>query len=201
MYKHYDEHTMSSTLGLTVKNHYSHVRAGIHNLSKRDKIIIKIILFFLLLELIGCLFVFRKLIFVDVRSHALLMENHKRPGPETEKFMNELKSNGLKPALSQKIKRAPFSGEGVLIAAKGDSMEVFEYSDHQSAVIEEEKIAEKYQTSKVRNIWKDRIHLYIKDRILVFYMGTEEDILNSLGRAEEISLFNKSPAITISSSN
>ena len=103
-----------------------------------------------------------------------------KPGVATEKFISEMKSVGFKPTMSQIIKRNQFSVEGILIGLGQDSIQVFEYPDHDAALAEEKMLSQKYTGTSTSSLWKNAKHLYVKDRIIVFYMGAEKNILDSL---------------------
>ena len=151
-----------------------------------------------LLEMVGLLFFVQLWFFSANSSYALAVSalvdtSHTAPGQATTEFINGLKDNGFKSITSQKIKRTPFSVKGVLIGLNGDNVEVFEYPDHDTALNEGMMLAQKYTKNTVQNQWKNTIHLYIRDKIIIFYMGTEKDILATLEKNQEFSMV--SPAI------
>lgn len=183
-------------LMITLKNRLRRWNILPLNFSKKEHVAIRIMSCIFLLEMIISLFFIRIWFFSDTSSYALATMAHTKPGIATEQFMSELKSVGIKSVLSQKINRDPFSVKGVLIGLNKDSIEVFEYPDHDTALKEASILAQKYVGSKAKNIWKDTTHLYVKDRIVIFYMGTEKSILATLSENEGFS--RASPQVAIS---
>lgn len=110
----------------------------------------------------------------------------------TGKFTNELKNVGLKPVLIQKIKRAPFSVKGALIGLNKDNIQIFEYLDHDTALSEGLVFAKKYTGSMASNKWKNEMHIYVRDNLVIFYMGKDKNILVALNKdMNSLSLNNK----------
>jgi len=99
--------------------------------------------------------------------------------------MGDLRGVNLKPELIQKIKRAPLSVKGALIGLGRDNIQVFEYPDHDTALKEGAIFAEKHTKhigSTASNLWKNTMHLYVRDNIVIFYMGKDADILTVLNK-------------------
>ena len=152
-----------------------------------------------LLEIITSLLFIKYVIVSDTGSYnlaAVALSATTHPDTElglaTKKFMDDLKSVGLKPVLIQKIKRAPLSVKGALISLSGDNIQVFEYPDNETASKEMTIFAGKYTKSTASNLGENTTHLYIRDKIVIFYMGTEKNILVTLNKdMNNLSLNNK----------
>ena len=146
-----------------------------------------------LLEMVGLSFFIQSWFFSGTSAYALAVsalvdKTYTKPGEATEQFINDLENDGLKPLLGQEIKRVPFSVKGVLISWSGDSVEVFEYPNHDTALNDGMMLTQKYTQSTPVNQWKNTIHLYIKDKIIIFYMGTKKNILATLDKNQEFPL-------------
>lgn len=104
-------------------------------------------------------------------------------GLETEEFVKKLEGFDFKPKLIQEyIKRTPFSVKGAMISLNGDNIQIFEYPDHDTASKEATIFAQKYTGDKTRNKWKNITNIYVRDKIVVFYMGRNELILATLNK-------------------
>lgn len=152
---------------------------------------IRLVLCAFLLEIIAFLFFINQWFFSDTSSYALATialaasDNitDSKLKPATEQFMNELESVGQKPVLIQKIKRLPFSAEGVLIGLNNDNVQIFEYPDHETAQKEGVAFAQKYtRETSPKNLWRSVTHIYIRNKMIIFYMGKDANILSALNK-------------------
>ena len=109
-------------------------------------------------------------------------------GPETELFVQKLKDNGHKPMSVAVVKRKPFTVEGRLITLDGDNIQVFEYLDYKSAANDASILADKYISSTRSSTWKKDMHIYLNDKLVVFYMGHKKGIMDSLEKNAGLSL-------------
>lgn len=169
--------------------------------SKKRKLIVRVIFCGILLEMILFALFINMWFFSDTSSYALAIAalapatdlDIAKPGLATEQFMSELKSGGLKPIPNQEmVKRSPFSVGGTLIGLGGDNIQIFEYSDHGTALKEAAIFTEKYTKSTAKNQWKNRMHLYVRGNIIIFYMGANDSILTTLNKdMNSLSLNNK----------
>lgn len=145
--------------------------------SKKEKYALKVTLSAFLFEVIIFVFI---LFFSNFNSYNSVRVDDIKPSLATEKLIDELKSVGFKPSIGQKIKRNQFSVEGILIRLGQDNIQVFEYPDRESALSEGKILSQKYTSTSTLGLWKNTKHVYIKDKMLVFYMGTEKNILDSM---------------------
>ena len=150
-----------------------------------------------MIEAIIFAFFIKTFFFADLSSFAVTAAKLKTPGAETQQLMAELKDAHFKPVLSQKIKRAPFSAQGALIGVSGDNIQVFEYPNHESAVHELQLLTQKYGGANATATFKQNIHLYIRDALIIFYMGSNESILAELNNNKIFS--DSTPPLTLSS--
>jgi hypothetical protein len=152
-----------------------------------------------LLEMVALLFFVQSWFFSSKSSYALAITaltdtTYAKPGSATEQFIDDLENAGFKPIINQNIKRIPFSVKGALISLNGDNLEVFEYPDHNTALNYGTMFVQKYKRGITLNRWKNIIHLYIRDKIIIFYMGTEKNVLTALDKNQEFSLIDPSLA-------
>ena len=111
------------------------------------------------------------------------------PGSATERFVGQLKDHGLTAVMIGKITRRPyFTVEGNTVALNGDSIQVFEYPDHQSAVNDGSTLANRYSASSRSDAWKRDIHLYVDGTLVIFYMGSQNSIVSVLDAYAGVSL-------------
>lgn len=101
-------------------------------------------------------------------------------GPATSNFMQLLTDNNFVPVVFKKITRHPFTGDGRMVILNRDNIQIFEYIDHHMAVKDALLFAEKYSTGSQKLVWKKNMHVYVNDNLVIFYMGTEKTILESL---------------------
>lgn len=155
---------------------------------KTKGLIIRILLFVFILEMIICIFVAKESFLSDKTSDVAAVMVSNKTGLETEQFLIELKNAGLNPILSQKIMRAPFSVGGVMIILSGDNgentdnIQVFEYFNQETALKEVLFLEQKYAAGIGTNSRNKTVHLYTRGALVIFYMGTEKNILFSLDK-------------------
>jgi len=160
----------------------------IHNsfFAKRDGLVMRVVFSLFIIGTVIAILVFIRGFFFSNTLYVSASMGYMNPGSPTGQFISELKGAGFEPlVLGQKIKRQPFSVNGQMVVLNGDNVQVFEYSNHDTALREATQLAQRYATN---NIWKDKVHLYVKDTLIVFYLGTQKDILGALNKtgAEEI---------------
>ncbi len=101
-------------------------------------------------------------------------------GPATTLFMQQLKDNNFVPVVFKKIIRRPFTGDGSLITLNGDNVQVFEYSDNDTAMKDASLLADKYAVGSQKLVWKKNMHVYINDKLVIFYFGSQSPITTLL---------------------
>jgi hypothetical protein len=89
------------------------------------------------------------------------------------------------------VKRSPFTVSGQTVVMNGDSMQVFEYSDHNAAMNEASLMAKRYGSNS-KSLWKKDAHIYVNDAKVVFYLGRNNVVLDFLNRDAGMSLLEKS---------
>jgi hypothetical protein len=104
-------------------------------------------------------------------------------GLGTQGLLDRLKSDGFDPVTVGTMKRPPLSIDGTLVSFSGDTIGVFEYGDSGTAKTEAQAIITQNNNGNGnQNAWKDRIHIYTKDSLVIYYMGTKENIINALDK-------------------
>lgn len=101
-------------------------------------------------------------------------------GPATTLFMQQLRDNNFVPIVFKKITRRPLSGDGSLITMNGDNIQVFEYKNHDSAMNDASLLADKYAKGSQKLVWKKNMHVYVNDKLVVFYLGKQDRITTTL---------------------
>jgi hypothetical protein len=109
-------------------------------------------------------------------------------GPETEYFLQQLKNSSSTPMAVAKIKRHPFTVYGTLVTLNGDNIQVFEYPEHDTAMTEASLLTQEYISSSRSIAWKNNMHVYVNDKLVVFYMGNKDFIMNPLRQNAGLSM-------------
>ena len=117
-------------------------------------------------------------------------------GPATGNFVESLNQYNLRPVIIGEISRRPrITVPGQLVALGGDNIQVFEYPDHDSAMNEATALAQAYTESSRSPAWKHNIHVFVKDSLLIFYMGNQSSIVAALEQHAGLSMTQTLPAI------
>lgn len=99
-------------------------------------------------------------------------------GISTEALLKSMKGLGLDPLPLNKVNRAFFSVEGTLVALANDNMLVFEYPDE---LIQQMEVSAFQQSAGTyRGSWKKNVNLYMRDNLVIFYMGDKRKITSAL---------------------
>jgi len=99
-------------------------------------------------------------------------------GPKTSELMANLQNEGLAPKATVNIQRDFFSAMGIIVTLNGDNIKVFEYKDPATAAADVLAFQKSAETKMYA--WRKTVHLYLKDNIIVFYMGSRRNILDAL---------------------
>lgn len=109
---------------------------------------------------------------------SLTMEKPIKILPGTEDLMNRLEKEGYAPSIASEIERNFFSVPGVIVTLDGDNIKVFEHKDNLSAEVDALLFSESAGTDYYA--WRKKVNLYLKDNIVVFYMGSRKSVLDAL---------------------
>jgi hypothetical protein len=101
-----------------------------------------------------------------------------KTGVETSKMIKKISNYGFSPEVVANINREFFSAEGQIITLGNSNIKVFEYRDN--AKLLEEVNSFRESASTPFGSWKKNVHLYRDDNLIVFYMGNEKGIIESL---------------------
>jgi len=104
-----------------------------------------------------------------------------------EQLIQKFQNNDLNPTLAEPVTRPHLSGSGETIIVNGDSLQVFQYSATGTALEEASALVQRYADGTKSTLWKKEIHIYANDNMVVFYLGTNKNILNSLDQSTELS--------------
>ena len=102
-------------------------------------------------------------------------------GPATEDFVRQLAIGTSTPKIVQKIRRGAFTVTGVMVTLNNDNIQVFEYKDSNLAMNDVHNFFDRIAVSKRSLAWKNNMHVYLKDKLVVLYLGqntTMIDLLN-----------------------
>lgn len=102
------------------------------------------------------------------------------PGSDVEIFLGQLTHSSSTPMVVANVTRRQFSVPGIVVTYYGNNFQVFEYSDHDTALRDATVIAQRYASSSRSIAWKKNMHVYVNDKLVIFYMGSQDSILNSL---------------------
>ncbi len=114
--------------------------------------------------------------------------SEKEIGTATQSLISNFKNSGLESAFAGRITKPPLSIEGNIITLDKDNIQVFEYPDTFIASNEAGMFLEYYKKISSRSSLKSLIHLYQKDAMVIFYMGENKNILDSLGRIAGVAI-------------
>lgn len=114
----------------------------------------------------------------------------------TKNFLNTLENAGLNPIPISLSTRPPLSVTGTLITLENNNIETFEYATNQKALKDASSLAAAYSPINTRNPWSASVHIYQKDNLIVFYLGTNSVILAGLYATMGPSLINN-PVISV----
>lgn len=108
-------------------------------------------------------------------------------GSNTTLFMQKLENNNFVPVVFKKIVRHPLTGDGSLVTLKVgdsiDSMQIFEYIDYDTAMRDASLLADKYATGSKKLVWNKNMHVYVDDKLVIFYLGNHAPILTALDQS------------------
>jgi len=164
--------------------------------SRRQGFWMKLLICGIVVEMFASLFVFKYVVFSDTGSYSLAASALAATTKTTDmslglgitQFTKDLTTAGLSPIIIKTIARKSLAGQGVLVGLNGDNMQVFEYPDSQTALEKGNAFAKKFLMNNSLNRWKDVMHVYVRNNIIVFYMGNNKSILNTLSLNKDIKL-------------
>jgi hypothetical protein len=109
-------------------------------------------------------------------------------GPEIESLVNLIKGTSTSPVVVKDVTRRQFTAPGKLVVLDGDNFQVFEYVSRDTATHEASMLAQRYASSSRSKAWKKNAHIYVNDRFVVFYMGSNKAIVKSLEQNAGLSM-------------
>jgi hypothetical protein len=101
-------------------------------------------------------------------------------GTQTKEFMIILENEKFLPKVVSIIIKPEFTVSGNIITINNDNISVFEYENIDIAKAEAISYVNKYDKSTKPYIWKEFTYIYTKDNLIIFYLGSREEIINSL---------------------
>lgn len=183
------------TLPLTIR----HKAQDIQEVLSREETIsrIKHVLFWIVIaDVLLLLVLFLKLLMIHQQPMPTITTSHYgsapvvlQTGSETNSFVERLKNSNsnFSPVIVSNVSRKPLSVQGSTITLGGDSIQVFEYDTYADASKDAIVLAQKYISSSRSALWKSHIHIYVKDKLVIFYMGSDADIAKALDENAGIS--------------
>lgn len=122
-------------------------------------------------------------------------------GPSTKIFLNTLENAGLNPVPISLSTRPSLSVIGSIITFENNNIETFEYTTKQKALKAASSLAATYSPINTRNPWSTSVHIYQKDNLIVFYLGSNSVILSGLYATMGPSLINNSVVSVVQKNN
>lgn len=142
--------------------------------------LVRIMILVFILDSIALLYLFKIFPFESNLSYAESVTLRVRSIPATEQYINDLRKVGLSPNLGNTVERKPLTVNGSTVTSNGDSIQIFEYTNHKNASDESVLLLNKYSKTSKSSTWEKSIHIYVKDTLIVFYLGENKLILSSL---------------------
>ena len=143
----------------------------------------KVVMWAFLIDMIIMPTLFIKLFFIQSAVPVItkaMNDRGSKTGLQTTLLMQRLLGTSSPPVAPAHVTRSPFTVDGKVIALEGDNIQVFEYADHDSAMKDALILAGKFAPSATRPIWKKDMHVYVNDKLAIFYMGHSDLVMNSL---------------------
>ncbi len=104
-------------------------------------------------------------------------------GPVTESFVKELKTEHFSAIPTASVKRLPLSVQGRMISIDGDNIQVFEYDNAEVAQKEAYALVSQYENADKNSASSEKNeHIYLKDKLVIFYLGSDESIMNLISK-------------------
>ena len=100
--------------------------------------------------------------------------------PAISQLISEFNKSNLNPVLTQTVIRKHLSGVGHTIILDKNSVQIFQYTDTDTAINEATFLMQRYADSTRSTRWKKDIHIYANSDTIIFYLGENIRILNSL---------------------
>lgn len=109
-------------------------------------------------------------------------------GTDTALLMTALGKEGFTPLALEKINNEKFSVPGTMITLGTDNISVFEYGDQEMALGQASLLAKKDNDSLTKNAWSEQAHIYTKGTLIIYYLGTQSLVAQTLTHLEGESL-------------
>jgi hypothetical protein len=101
-------------------------------------------------------------------------------GLQTKDLMILLTKQKFVPVVFSTIKKSEFTVSGNIILIDNDNIAVFEYDNIDTAKAEVTLYVNKYGKNVKPYTWKESTHIFTKDNLIIFYLGSKEKITNFL---------------------
>jgi hypothetical protein len=98
----------------------------------------------------------------------------------THRIATTLQEQGYTMTALGEVQKSGFSHAGTLLGVEGENIMVFEYGTHHAAFKEAEAAALKTSENTKRNAWSARANIYVKDSLVIYYLGANEQLASSL---------------------
>ncbi len=102
-------------------------------------------------------------------------------GAGTQAFITSLKERNIAATPVGTTKLIGLSAPGTVVTIGEDSVSVFEYASAEAATREATALASTYTAKSKPGLWDKSVHIYVKDTLVLFYLGTNENTQTALG--------------------
>lgn len=110
-------------------------------------------------------------------------KSHIYMGPGTQQLLGTLRQQGFAVEPRMTVRKQSLSVQGVVVSFLGDSIQMYEYPDNATALVAETQLETQYISTANHDTWKSVTHFYVKNNILILYIGYNETIGASLNEA------------------
>ncbi len=101
-------------------------------------------------------------------------------GNETQSLIHNLHAQGLSAGIVGETTRQDINTPATLLSVEGDTILAFEYGEVSDAAEGARLLTERYVSPKRTGVWQDRAHVYVRDSLVLYYIGTNENIISAL---------------------
>lgn len=152
-----------------------------------EKVLMRIVIGVVILDLILGMFILIR-IYMPVSTFentafAAFAEPGATPvviGNATIGLVRNLHSQGLSAAVTGNTAREEVDAPATLLSVDGDTVLAFEYGGVSDAMEGSTLLSERYVSPKRTGVWQSRAHVYTRDSLVLFYLGTNEKIISAL---------------------
>lgn len=172
---------------IPIKNHFVRIESPTFEFAKFDRFLIKVLVCAIAFDIIAWGFFLRFHFFSGTPLPAIETVQAMSSDARAEQFAEQIRNTGRNATYAGPVTRKSLTGKGSIITMEKDNLLVFMYNDQITAQKEAATLAEKYLEYPAMDNWGENVHLYADPDTAVFYMGDDENILDSLNKVDGLS--------------